>query len=92
MNNSNLIYAFAPDVNIGTVRETFLLNTLKAGYTVKAPPQGDFLVDDTSLFEVGGNNKNFSQIKDIENSFLALDDMETGFGKKIPLWLFGFLY
>jgi len=92
LNNSNLIYAFAPDVNIGTVRETFLLNTLKAGYTVKAPPQGDFLVDDTSLFEVGGNNKNFSQIKDIENSFLALDDMETGFGKKIPLWLFGFLY
>jgi hypothetical protein len=29
--------------------------------------------------------KGFSQIKDIENSYLALDDMERGFGKKIPL-------
>jgi hypothetical protein len=49
-------------------------------------------VDDTYLFEVGGKNKSFAQIKDIENSFLAIDDIETGFGNKIPLWLFGFLY
>jgi hypothetical protein len=26
------------------------------------------------------------------NSFLALDDMEIGFGGKIALWFFGFLY
>jgi hypothetical protein len=25
-------------------------------------------------------------------SFLACDDIEIGFGAKIPLWLFGFLY
>ena len=24
--------------------------------------------------------------------FVAADDVETGYGNKIPLWLFGFLY
>jgi len=41
---------------------------------------------------VGGRNKSFKQIKDIGNSFVAADEAETGFGNKILLWLFGFLY
>jgi hypothetical protein len=41
---------------------------------------------------IGEENKSFKQIKDMPNSFLALDDIELGFGAKIPLWLFGFLY
>jgi hypothetical protein len=54
--------------------------------------KGDFLVDGTYTFEVGGKNKSFKQIKDMKNSFVASDDIEIGFGAKIPLWLFGFLY
>jgi hypothetical protein len=77
---------------MGNIRETFFLNMLSTKHTLKAPQHGDFLVDDRYLFEVGGKNKDFSQIKDIKNSFLAVDDIEKGFGKKIPLWLFGFLY
>jgi len=92
LNNPNLIYAFSPNTDIGAIRETFFLNMLGSKHTVKAPRQGDFLVDDTYLFEIGGKNKTFDQIKDMENSFLAVDDMEKGFGQKIPLWLFGFLY
>jgi uncharacterized protein len=92
LNNPNLIYAFSPGAGIGTVRETFFLNTLSTGHSIKAPERGDFLVDDKCFFEIGGKNKGFSQIKDLKNSFLALDDMEKGFGRKIPLWLFGFLY
>jgi len=34
----------------------------------------------------------FEQIKDEPNSYLALDEIETGYGARIPLWLFGFLY
>ncbi len=45
-----------------------------------------------NLFEIGGRNKGFEQIKGIPNSYLAIDDIEIGIGKKIPLWLFGFLY
>ena len=26
------------------------------------------------------------------DNFIEADDIETGFGNKIPLWLFGFLY
>ena len=92
LNNPNLIYAFSPNTDMGAIRETFFLNMLSSKHTVKSPHQGDFCVDDTYIFEIGGKNKNYDQIKDIENSFLSLDDMEMGFGKKIPLWLFGFLY
>jgi hypothetical protein len=36
---------------------------------------------------VGGKNKGFKQIKDIPNSFVVADDIESGFGAKIPLWI-----
>ena len=41
---------------------------------------------------VGGRKKSFDQIKDIPNSYLAIDETEVGFGNKIPLWMFGLLY
>ncbi|MCK5774600.1 MAG: hypothetical protein KAH25_00400 [Bacteroidales bacterium] len=56
------------------------------------PKQGDFLVDQKYHFEIGGKKKDYKQIANIENSFIAADDIEYGFGNKIPLWLFGFLY
>ena len=37
-------------------------------------------------------SKDFSQIKDMPNSFVAADDIKVGNGNKIPLWLFGFVY
>jgi hypothetical protein len=43
-------------------------------------------------FEIGGKGKGFSQIADIPDSYVVNDDVEVGFGNKIPLWLFGFLY
>lgn len=91
--NTNIMYSLTEDVNIGTKRETFFLNQLRsAGHKVTYPTKGDFLVDDRYLFEIGGKDKSFDQIKDIPDSFLAIDDVEIGRGCKIPLWLFGFLY
>ena len=90
LDNTNLLNI--AEFEIGTVRETFFLNALSKNYDVAYPAKGDFLVESKFLFEVGGRNKNFSQIKDIENSFIAFDDVEIGYGNKIPLWLFGFLY
>lgn len=57
-----------------------------------AAKEGDFLLDRTYLFEVGGKGKGFSQIADKPNSFVIADDIETGIGNKIPMWLLGFLY
>lgn len=93
LDNTNLIYALAPEnYNAGNVRETFFANQLSVKHSVSGAQKGDFLVDEKYIFEVGGSNKTFKQIKDLENSFIAKDDMETGHGNIIPLWLFGLLY
>jgi hypothetical protein len=61
-------------------------------YILNYTDKGDFLVDEKYTFEIGGASKNFKQIKDVKNSFVVADDIEVGYGAKIPLWLFGFLY
>lgn len=91
--NTNLMFALTENINTGTKRETFFLNQVRsAGHEVLYPKQGDFLVDGKHLFEVGGNKKSFRQIKDVEGSYLAVDDEEIGRRNRIPLWIFGFLY
>jgi hypothetical protein len=70
----------------------FFANQLQVLHSLSIPTKGDFLVDDCYLFEIGGKNKSFKQIKDIANFFVVADELEVGFGNKIPLWLFGFLY
>ena len=92
LGNTNLMYALGSRINEGTLRETFFLNQLSLNHDVYAPSQGDFLVDNKYLFEVGGKNKTFEQIKDMQDSFLAVDDTEVGSGNRIPLWMFGLLY
>lgn len=92
LDNPNLMYALSDSPEIGTVRETFFYNQLSRCCEINYPKKGDFLVDGTYLFEVGGPRKSFEQIKDIENSYLAIDGVEFGRGNKMPLWLFGFLY
>ncbi|MBO4886731.1 MAG: ATP-binding protein [Firmicutes bacterium] len=91
--NPNIMYALCPNAEIGCIRETFFLNQLRAaGHKVVYPKQGDFLVDDRYLFEVGGKRKSFEQIKDLPDSYLAVDDTQIGSGHRIPLWMFGLLY
>lgn len=91
--NPNIMYALCPEAEIGCVRETFFMNQIQfSDHTVLYPAQGDFLVDGKHLFEVGGKRKTFAQIKDLPDSYLAVDDVEIGTGHKIPLWMFGLLY
>jgi len=97
--NTNLMYITTPD--IGNVRETFFVNQLGNYYLQKntldnkgiyVSNKGDFYLEEKYVCEVGGKGKSFKQIKDLEHSFVIADDIELGFGKKIPLWLFGFMY
>ena len=90
--NPNLMYAICPQANIGSVREAFVLNQLKVGHSALYPKQGDVLIDNKWLVEIGGKGKGFDQIADLPDSFVLNDDTEIGRGHKIPLWLFGFLY
>jgi len=90
--NTNILYAYAKEfdkeIEMGTVREIFFVNCFKKIFYSDI---GDFRVED-NLFEVGGKNKSFKQIKDIENSFVVADIDYTVDERRVPLWLFGFLY
>ncbi|WP_349304329.1 AAA family ATPase [Campylobacter sp. RM16189] len=89
LENTNLMYLNNPDT--GNVRETFFANQLGNITEIYSGKAGDFMVGEFT-FEVGGAKKSFDQNKDVQNSYIAADDIEVGVGKKIPLWLFGFLY
>lgn len=92
LNNTNLAYAYCDNQDTGTLRESFFVNQLNNPYDIKYSKIGDFQIDNKYVVEIGGKNKSFKQIKELENSFVIADDIEVGFGNKIPLWLFGFLY
>ena len=92
LNNSNINNSYCNNASIGMIRETIFATFLSNAHDISIPKDGDFLVDEKYLFEIGGKNKSFKQIKDIKNSFVVADDTEIGFGNKIPLWLLGFLY
>ena len=89
--NPNILYSYSKkfdiEVDVGTIRETYFASCFKNIYYSDI---GDFKVGDT-IYEVGGRNKDFKQIKNIPNSYLVLDVDYTVNSKKIPLWLFGFI-
>ena len=94
MENTNLLKALNlnNEAEAGTIRETFFINQLTQKHKIEIPKAGDFLVDGYCHFEVGGKNKTMKQLAGINNSFLAVDNIELGYKNAIPLWLFGFLY
>ena len=89
--NTNLHFAYCDNSENGTVREVFFMSMFNDN-RLEVISKGDFMIDGKYIVEVGGNGKKFKQIKDIENSFVVADDIEVGFGSKIPLWMFGFMY
>lgn len=101
MQNTNISYALTAHIDTGSAREAFFINQIKS-YTasknlfidesIYVAKQGDFLVEERYTFEIGGKNKSFKQIKDMQDSYVAADEIEIGYKNKIPLWLFGFLY
>lgn len=96
MDNSNLLYAICGNLrlesDLGNIRETFFVNQLQPDYGLHLHDHGDFILDDGIVVEVGGRSKDFRQVKGQNNAYLAVDGIEIGAGKKIPLYLFGFLY
>lgn len=90
--NPSVMQALGIINKVGTVRESFVGSMLSYVGKLYAAKDGDFLLDLTYLFEVGGKGKGFSQIANKPNSYVIADNIETGFGNKIPMWLLGFLY
>jgi len=90
--NTNLLYALNMEPEIGTARETFFLSQISVLYQTFYPKKGDFYVNNQYVFEIGEKNKSSKQIQELDNAYLALDNIEYAQGNQIPIWLFGFLY
>ena len=91
-NNTNLMHALGYSADAGTVRESFFSAMVSCKHTTQYAKHGDLQVDGRYLFEVGGKKKGFSQIADLPESYVVADNIEIGYGNKIPLWLFGLTY
>ncbi len=92
LNNTNLLFAYCQNSKTGTIRETFFANQVSQNHKLHISNKGDFTIDTKYHLEIGGKNKGFEQIKDMEDSFVVADDIKIGNGNKVPLFLFGFLY
>lgn len=92
LDNTNLFFMLSIAPKKGTLRETFFASSVAYHHGLQYPKSGDFMVDDQFVFEIGGKDKSFEQIKGLNNAYVVSDDIEIGVNKKIPLWLFGFLY
>lgn len=88
-----MLCALSSEQNIGTMRECFVVNQLSKDHIVEyGKTLGDFKVDGRITFEVGGKDKTFDQIADVPNSYILADNIEFPIGKKLPIWLIGFIY
>lgn len=96
LDNPNLMYVLSDvEPQIGTIRECFFCNQLiSSGHVLEygGMAKGDFKIDDRIMVEVGGKDKDFSQVRDEADAYVAADDIDSATGRKIPLWAFGFLY
>lgn len=92
LNNTNLFAVFCEQPKAGTLRETFFASMLAYQHTLSYPKSGDFLVDEQYVFEVGGRSKTAQQVKAEAAAWVVADGLEMGAARKIPLWLFGFVY
>lgn len=92
LNNANLFHALCATPNIGSIRETFFVSQLSHGHQVHYHDQGDFIIDDKLIFEIGGAGKTAKQLGQQKCGYVAADDIETGSPGQIPLWAFGLMY
>lgn len=92
LDNTNLANALAStNPDIGNLRETFFLNQTRVNHTVSSSPISDFLIEGKT-FKIGGRKKGQKQIESADKGYVVKDDIETGFGNVVPLWMFGLQY
>lgn len=88
--NTNLLQAISMSKpSQSALSETFFLNQLNYENAVSSNGKvGEFVIENDITIKIG-NNKRLGQ--NPEKVFIATDMDEVGEGKRIPLWLFGFL-
>lgn len=98
LQNPNLYYAVSRELwthntELGNIREAFFVSQMSDNlYASQLVDYTIELQQKEVEIEIGGKNKSQEQIKQIGNSYIFKDDIVTGYGKVIPLYLAGFQY
>jgi len=94
LENPNMLFALCSHTpETGTVRESFAVCMLSKDHSTEyGKSKGDFKVDGEYTFEIGGPDKGFSQIAGVDKSYVFADGIEMPAGRKLPLWMLGFIY
>jgi len=80
------------NLSVGTVRELFFIQSVvNANLPLFYSTIGDYVVDN-HYFEIGGKNKDRSQLKEKDHAFVVKDGILHPSYHTLPLYLFGFLY
>jgi predicted AAA+ superfamily ATPase len=92
MHNTNVMYPMRPGaVNEQALKETFFYNILHRDHKVNLGLKGSqFLIDGVYNFII--DDISTAKTKNNGNFFYATDNLDYGTDRRIPLWLFGFLY
>ncbi|MEW6220704.1 MAG: AAA family ATPase, partial [Thermodesulfobacteriota bacterium] len=92
LNNPNLFFVLCSNPNIGAIRESFFVSQLAHCHQVHYHDQGDFVIDDRFVCEIGGPGKTPRQLGRQTESYVVADDIETGAPGQVPLWVLGMGY
>jgi hypothetical protein len=92
LDNTNLFQVLCANPNLGSLRESFFVSQLSSQHQIHYHNQGDFIIDDEWVFEIGGAQKTLKQLAGNPKGYAAIDDVVVGDGRRIPLWLFGMGY
>ena len=89
IHNPNIMHVIDPtSVSNDKLIATFFFNQVGYQHLVKSSDIADFMIEGQYDFVVGGKYT----VPKTKDSYAAVDMIEIGDGKTIPLWLFGFLY
>jgi len=74
------------------LRETFIASQVRYVSELRYSVDRDVFVDRQHPIALGGKTKIRKQLRELNDAYIAADDIKGEHGRKIPLWLFGFLY
>lgn len=92
LNNPNMFFALCASPNTGAIRETFFVSQMSLNHEVHYHDQGDFMVDEKYIFEIGGPGKTKGQLGKQSQAYVVADGIESGAPWQIPLWVLGMEY
>lgn len=90
--NPNLMASFAGDMASLYAGETFFVDQMSNCGTLELLPTGDYRVNDTYTFMIGGMETPYERIRNLENTFAAVCGQMESMDNRIPLWAFGLCY